>query len=65
MQHVKPELMEIGLEAMHALLEILSSEPQTATIFYQNFYLLILRDTINVITDYQHMSGFKLQGMIV
>jgi len=40
-------------------------EPQIATIFYQNFYLLIIRDTMTVMTDYRHMSGFKLQGMIL
>lgn len=65
MEHVKPELMEIGLEAMHALLEILSTEPQTATIFYQNFFLMVLKSALTVMTDYQHMSGFKLQGMIM
>lgn len=65
MKHEKPEFMEIGLETMHALNHLVSTEPQVATIFYQNFYLLIIRDTLAVMTDYRHVSGFKLQGMIL
>ena len=65
MKHEKPELMEIGLETMSALNSLVINEPQIATIFYQNFYLLIIRDTLTVMTDYRHMSGFKLQGMIL
>eukprot|EP00352_Strombidinopsis_acuminata_P002098 CAMPEP_0176396028 /NCGR_PEP_ID=MMETSP0126-20121128/43894_1 /TAXON_ID=141414 ORGANISM="Strombidinopsis acuminatum, Strain SPMC142" /NCGR_SAMPLE_ID=MMETSP0126 /ASSEMBLY_ACC=CAM_ASM_000229 /LENGTH=126 /DNA_ID=CAMNT_0017769287 /DNA_START=2781 /DNA_END=3161 /DNA_ORIENTATION=- len=65
MRHEKPELMEIGLMSMNALNEILISEPPTATIFYKSFYTGILRDTLTVMTDYRHISGFKLQGYIL
>ena len=65
MEHVKPELMELGLEAMQALLEIISSEPRIATMFYSQFYTRILSGTIRVLTDYQHMSGFYLQATII
>lgn len=65
MSHVKPELMEIGLESMHSLTVLVSTEPYYATLFYQNFYCQILRDTITVMTDYQHVSGFKLQCSIL
>ena len=34
MQHVKPELMEIGLETMSALTMLVASEPQASTLFY-------------------------------
>ncbi len=27
--------------------------------------MLIIRDTLTVMTDYRHMSGFKIQGMIL
>jgi CRM1 C terminal len=60
MKHEKPELMEIGLETMQALNMLVMSEPMVATIFYQNFYTLIMKDTLAVMTDYRHMSGFKL-----
>jgi exportin-1 len=65
MKHEKPELMEIGLETMQALNSLVIAEPQIASIFYQNFYLLIIRDTLTVMTDYRHMAGFKLQAMIL
>jgi len=60
MKHEKPELMEIGLETMQALNMLVMSEPMVATIFYQNFYTLIMKDTLAAMTDYRHMSGFKL-----
>jgi exportin-1 len=65
LKHEKPELMEIGLETLHALNTLVATEPPTATIFYQNFYLTIIKDLLAVITDYRHMSGFKLQGLIL
>jgi hypothetical protein len=34
MKHEKPELMEIGLETIHALNVLVVSEPQIASIFY-------------------------------
>jgi hypothetical protein len=60
MKHEKPEIMEIGLNTMYALNMTVATEPQIASIFYQNFYTLIIKDTLAVITDYRHMSGFKL-----
>ena len=65
LKHEKPELMEIGLETMQALNLLVSTEPQVATIFYQSFYLLIIKDVLTVMTDYRHMSGFKLQAQIL
>ncbi len=34
MQHVKPELMELGLETMCALTMNVGQEPKTASMFY-------------------------------
>jgi hypothetical protein len=65
MKHEKPELMAIGLDTMQALNELVMKEPQISTIFYRNFYIIILKDTLAVMTDYRHMSGFKLQGIIL
>ncbi len=62
MKHEKPELMEIGLETMHALNQLVMTEPSVATIFYKNFYVSIIKEILAVMTDYRHMSGFKLQG---
>jgi hypothetical protein len=60
MQHEKPELMELGLETMNALTMILLEHPDKITPFYVNFFTRILHETIKVLTDYKHMSGFKL-----
>ena len=38
MQHEKPELMELGLDSMHALIVILKESHETANSFYQFFY---------------------------
>jgi exportin-1 len=40
-------------------------EPSVAGIFYKNFFTLIITDTLSVLTDYRHMSGFKLQCLII
>ena len=64
-KHEKPELMEIGLETMHNLNLLVVSVPHIASIFYQNFYLLMIRDILTVMTDYRHVSGFKLLGLLL
>lgn len=60
MKHEKPEAMEIGLNTMQALNNLVTQEPAVCTIFFKSFYVTILTDTISVMTDYRHMSGFKL-----
>ena len=51
--------MELGLDSMHALICILKESPETATNFYQFFYSQIMKETLAVMVDYRHMSGFK------
>ena len=65
MQHEKPELMDLGLQSMHALTVLLKDHPQVATEFYKNLYVQILKETLMVMTDYRHVSGFKMQAMIL
>lgn len=60
MKHEKPEIMEIGLDTMFSLNDLIMKEPSVANIFYKNFYFTIIKDTLAVMTDYRHMSGFKL-----
>lgn len=59
MKHEKPEIMEIGLDTMFSLNDLIMKEPSVANIFYKNFYFTIIKDTLAVMTDYRHMSGFK------
>lgn len=65
MQHQKPELMDLGLQSLHAMTVILKEQPALATDFYQGSYTQILRETLNVMIDYEHVSGFKMQAMIL
>ena len=36
-----------------------------ATDFYKFMYAQILRETLAVMIDYRHVSGFKMQAMII
>lgn len=65
MQHEKPELMDLGLQSMHAMTVILRELPMVATEFYKHSYTQVLRENIAVMIDYRHMSGFKMQAMIL
>jgi len=65
MQHEKPELMDLGLQSMHAMTVILKDHPNLATDFYKFMYVQILRETLAVMIDYRHVSGFKMQAMIL
>lgn len=60
MKHEKPEAMDIGLNTMNALNQLVAVEPMVTSVFYKNFYVIILKDLIMTMTDYRHMSGFKL-----
>ena len=60
MKHEKPEIMEIGLDTLFSLNDLVMKEPIVANIFYRNFFTIIIKDTLAVMTDYRHVSGFKL-----
>lgn len=50
---------------MHAMTVILRELPMVATEFYKHSYTQVLRENIAVMIDYRHMSGFKMQAMIL
>ena len=64
MKHEKPEVMEIGLKSMWDLNDRISSVPSVCTVFYVSFYTLIIRETLGVMSDCRHLSGFKLESQI-
>jgi exportin-1 len=64
MKHEKPEVMEIGLKSMWDLNDRISSVPSVCTVFYVSFYTLIIRETLAVMSDCHHLSGFKLECQI-
>ena len=60
MTHVTPELMDIGNESLFCLCTLLETVPHYATIFYKNYYTTLLKDTLSVLADGEHVAGFKL-----
>mmetsp|Transcript_18849 Transcript_18849/g.32204 ORF Transcript_18849/g.32204 Transcript_18849/m.32204 type:complete len:203 (+) Transcript_18849:747-1355(+) len=64
-KHKKAEEMDIGLNSMLELINKIGSEPSVCTIFFKSFYVLILQETLDVMTDCFHLSGFKLQTQII
>lgn len=64
MKHEKPEVMEIGLKSMFDLNENVGPVDSVRTIFYVSFYTLIIKETLGVMSDCRHLSGFELQCLI-
>ena len=60
MKHQKPREMEIGLESMVDLVDKIGKEASVCTMFFESFYVLIIQETMDLLTDYFHLSGFKL-----
>ena len=65
MEHEKPDQMDLGLQSMHALLCIVKQNSQISNSFYESFCTMILQETLKLVTDYRHVSGFKLHCMIL
>jgi len=62
---IKHTMRDIAEISLHILLDLFrnftKSDPQTSSVFYQNFFLSLLQDVFFVLTDSDHKSGFKLQ----
>ena len=65
MKHEKPEVMEIGLNSVFDLNDKVSAVEYACTLFYSNFYTPIIKETLGVLSDCRHLSGFKLQCKIL
>jgi len=64
-KHYQIELSDIGLETMDNLLAKVVSNSDIANIFFQNFYMTIMEETLFVLTDSLHKSGFYKQAVII
>lgn len=65
MKHEKPEEMEIGLKSMWDLNDKISCNPYVCNIFYTSFYSEVIKETLSIMMDCRHLSGFKLQCKIM
>lgn len=65
MKHVKPEICDLGLEAMNELLKLVAQEPSVRDQFFQQYFMLIFMDTLKVMTEQTYVSGFQQQATIL
>merc|ERR1719487_1294476 len=67
LKHEQPNVSEAGLEILGEFIEKLltKSQPAVYKSFFQQYFHAILRDTLLVLTDTMHKSGFKGQVRIL
>ena len=64
-KHTERNVAETGLEILLALLQNVQREPSVAQAFYQSFLLVLIQDTLAVMTDRLHKSGFKMHATLL
>ncbi|KAH0848863.1 hypothetical protein AYO21_09567 [Fonsecaea monophora] len=65
-KHDNREVENTGLSMCLELINNMAeTDPQTAGIFFQQFYISILQDVFFVLTDSDHKAGFKSQCMLL
>ncbi|KAL4493983.1 hypothetical protein ABPG72_022000 [Tetrahymena utriculariae] len=63
-KHHLPEISDIGLDVLIYIMKQVNTNQGIANQFYQIYYLNILKDVLEVLTDGFHKSGFKQQCTI-
>ncbi|KAI4144338.1 MAG: hypothetical protein LQ340_006694 [Diploschistes diacapsis] len=65
-KHDNREVEGTGLTMLMELIDNMASQdPQTANIFFQQYFISILQDVFFVLTDTDHKAGFKTQSMLM
>lgn len=65
-KHDNREVENTGLSmCLEIINNMAETEAPTANIFFKQFYVSILQDVLFVLTDSDHKSGFKSQGMLL
>ena len=65
-KHDNREVENTGLAMCLELINNMAeTDPQTAGVFFQQFYIPILQDVFFVLTDSDHKAGFKTQCMLL
>jgi exportin-1 len=65
-KHDNREVENTGLAMCLELINNMAeTDPQTAGIFFQQFYITILQDVLYVLTDSDHKNGFKTQCLLL
>ncbi|CAD8069914.1 unnamed protein product [Paramecium sonneborni] len=64
-KHQVPNLQELGLDVLYYILQQVNSDLIVANQFYSLYYLRLLKDILEILTDNLHASGFKHQSQIL
>ncbi|CAF9910218.1 MAG: Karyopherin transporter [Alectoria fallacina] len=66
-KHDNREVENTGLSMCIELMDNMAehTDPQTSSMFFQQFYITILQDAFFVLTDSDHKAGFKLQTLLL
>ncbi|EGR34521.1 hypothetical protein IMG5_008700, partial [Ichthyophthirius multifiliis] len=64
-KHHLPEISDIGLDVLVYIMKQINTNQMIANQFYQIYYINILKDVLEVLTDGYHKSGFKQQTQIL
>ncbi|CAF9913062.1 Karyopherin transporter [Imshaugia aleurites] len=66
-KHDNREVETTGLSMCIELMDNMAehTDPQTSSMFFQQFYITILQDVFFVLTDSDHKAGFKLQSLLL
>jgi exportin-1 len=65
MRHLERTVAETGLQMLSELLANIEKHGEIRQTFYQRYLLVMLQDTLGVMTDTMHKAGFHLQNDIV
>lgn len=60
-KHHLPNLFMVGLEVLLFIFKNVNTNPQIANSFYSIYYMSVLKDLLEIITDGYHKSGFSVQ----
>ncbi|KAG8925963.1 Karyopherin transporter [Tulasnella sp. 419] len=65
-KHTMRDIADTGLNlCIEVINNFASADPAIANAFFQGYFLSILQDTLFVLTDTDHKSGFKLQTVML
>jgi len=64
-KHELNTFSDLGLDLLYDTLEHLTRSIEIMNIFYGRYYISLLRDMFEVLTDGFHKSGFKMQCKIL
>lgn len=64
-KHHLSTFSDLGLELLEAIFNSMNSNKAIANAFYQKYYINLLKDLLEVLTDGYHKSGMKLQSRLL